>query len=285
MRAQDQQRGLLGLRLGGLERCFETVEVVGHLAQVDDVPAVRTESQRGVVAGRHAGGTVDRDQVVVEHADQLAETQMAGERRSLVADALHHAAVTGDHEREVVLGLGAEAGPQVLLRDRHADGVGEALTERSGRDLDPGGVSCFRVPGRGGLPLAEVPQVVELEPVAGQEEQRVLQDRRVTVGEHEPVAVGPGGIGRIVLHHPAVEHVAERGECHGGALVPTVGGERAVHRHPPDERDGELVLFLGQRHAADSNRPPPDRDQPGLSPCHCSRGLTPAAIVRRAGGG
>ncbi len=199
---------------------------------------------------------------------------MTGERRRLMADALHHATVTGDHEREVVLGLGTEAGPQVLLGDGHADCVRESLTERPGRDLDAGGVTGFRVARCGGIPLAEVLQVVELEPVAAEEEQRVLQDRRVTVREHEPVAIGPGRIGRIVLHHPAEEHVAERGERHGGALMPAVGGERAVHRHPPDERDGELVLFLGQRHAADSTRPPPTRNQPGLQqgsdPC-CNR--------------
>ena len=196
---------------------------------------------------------------------------MPGERRRLVADAFHHAAVAGDHEREVVLRLGPETSPQAFLGDRHADRIGEPLTERTGGDLDACGVSGLGVAGRGGIPLAEVPEVVEFEAVAREEEQRVLQDRRVTVGEDEPVTVGPGGIGRIVLHHPAVEHVAERGERHGGALVPAVGGERAVHRHPPDERDGELVLFLGQRHAAEGTR--------------YNRGQTPCDIVRRVGAG
>ena len=246
--------GLSVCALAAFERGFEPVEVVGHLAEVDDVPAVRPEPRRGVVVGRHARRSVDRDQVVVEDADQLAEPEVAGERGRLVADALHQATVTGDHERVVVLRLGAEPGAQVPLGDRHADGVGESLTERSRRDLDAGGVAGLGVAGCGRLPLAEVPQIVEFEAVAGQEQQRVLQDRRVAVGEDEPVTVGPGGIGRVVLHDPAVEHVAERGERHRGALVAAVGGERAVHRHPPDERDGELVLFCGQRHAGESTR-------------------------------
>ncbi len=206
---------------------------------------------------------------------------MAGQRRCLVADALHEASVAGDDEREVVLRVGAEAGTEVLLGDRHADGVGETLPERSGRDFDTGGVSGFRMARCGGLPLSELAQVVEFEAVARQEQQRVLQDRGVAIGEHEPVAVRPGRICRVVLHDTAVEHVAERSERHGGALVTAVGSERAVHRHPPDERDGELVLFLGQgllgrRHAADSTRRPPNRNQPVAEP---------DPIVRRAGAG
>ena len=61
---------------------------------------------------------------------------MAGERRGLVADALHEAAVAGDDERVVVDQLGAELRAQAPLGDRHADGVGEALAERAGGDLD-----------------------------------------------------------------------------------------------------------------------------------------------------
>jgi len=104
-----------------------------------------------------------------------------------------------------------QAGAEILFGDGHPDGVGEPLAERAGRDLDAGGVARFGVSRRRRPPLAEVPQVVELESVAGQEQQRVLQDRRVPVGEDEPVAIGPVRIGRIVLHHTAVEHVPERG--------------------------------------------------------------------------
>ena len=67
---------------------------------------------------------------------EVAESEMAGERGGLVADPLHHAAVTGDDERVVVLGVGAEARTQAALGDRHADRVGEALAERPRGDLD-----------------------------------------------------------------------------------------------------------------------------------------------------
>ena len=160
---------------------------------------------------------------------------MPGERRRLVGDPLHEAAVAGDHEGVVVLGLGTESGAQTGFGDRHADCIGEALAERPGGDLDPCGVTRFGVAGRRRVPLAELLQVVEFEAVSAEEEQRVLQDRGVAVREDESVAIGPRRIRRIVTQYPAVEDMTERGQRHCGALVTAVGGERAVHGHPPDE--------------------------------------------------
>ena len=45
---------------------------------------------------------------------------MAGERQRLVADALHQAPVTGDHEGVVVEQLGAEAGAGIRLTESFA---------------------------------------------------------------------------------------------------------------------------------------------------------------------
>ena len=196
---------------------------------------------------------------------------MPGERRCLVGDALHEAAVTGDDEGVVVLGLGTEAGAQIGFGDRHADRIGEALAERPGGDLDAGSVTGLRVAGRRRVPLAELLQVVEFEAISAQEEQRVLQDRGVAVREDESVTVRPGRIGRVVAKHPAVEDVTEWGQRHRRPLVATVGSERTVHRHPPDERDGELVLFRSQRHGGDSTRPVVDRTQP--SPTILAKGV------------
>src|SRR3546814_2317820 len=98
---------------------------------------------------------VDRDRVVVEEDDQLAETQVAGQRDRLVADAFHEAAVADDAIGVVIDQIVAEAGVQQTLGERHADGVGEALAERAGGGLDAGGVAVFRVPGRAAAELAE----------------------------------------------------------------------------------------------------------------------------------
>ena len=154
---------------------------------------------------------------------------MAGERRRLVADALHEAPVAGDDVGVVVDEVGAEALAQDALGDRHADGVAEALAERPGRDLDARRVAGLGVARRARLVLAERLDVGELEAVAGEVQHRVLEDRGVPVGEHEAVAVGPGGVGGVVLEDPAVEDVGERGERHRRALVAAVGPQRGVH--------------------------------------------------------
>ena len=52
--------------------------------------------------------------------------------------------------------LGAEAGAQVLLGDRHADGVGDALAERPGGGLDAGFRVVFGMAGAMGAELAEM---------------------------------------------------------------------------------------------------------------------------------
>ena len=73
------------------------------------------------------------------------------------------------------------------------DPVGEALAERAGGDLDPGGEVDLGMPRRLAAPLAELGEVVEGEPVPGQVEHGVQQDRGVAAGEDEAVAVGPCG--------------------------------------------------------------------------------------------
>ena len=115
-----------------VERCLEPVAVVGHLAEVDDVPSVRLEPHADVVAVGQRGVAVDGDVVVVVDADQVGEPLVAGERRGLVADALLEATVAGDHEGVMVDHVVAELRAQAPFRNRHADCVGETL-DRAGR--------------------------------------------------------------------------------------------------------------------------------------------------------
>ena len=185
--------------LAASSAALQRVGVVGDLAEVLDVPAVGLEALADVVGERELGRAVDGDVVVVVDADQPSEAEVPGERRRLVADALHQAAVAGDHAGVVVDQLAAEAVAQHPLGDGHADGVGEALPERAGRDLDADGVAGLGVPGCAAPERPEGPEVVELEAVAAEVEHRVLQDRGVTVGEDEAVAVGPvrGRRGRV----------------------------------------------------------------------------------------
>ena len=277
MRAQDEQRrpGLVGA--GGEQRRLEGVAVVTDLAEVLDVPAVGLEATADVVGVGQLGLAVDGDPVVVVDADEPAEPEVAGERRRLVADALHEAPVAGDHVGVVVDEVAAEALAEDPLGDRHADRVTEALPERAGGDLDAVGVAGLRMAGRARVVAAEGLDVGELEAVAGEVEHRVLEDRGVAVGEHEAVAVGPVGVGGVVLEDPAVEDVGQRGEGHRRALVPALGPQRGVHGEATDEVDG-LGLDVGgegRGHRAD----PTQRDCGGCPARVCATAPGPAAIV------
>ena len=201
------------------------------------MPAVRLEALTDVVGEGQLGRAVDRDAVVVVHDVEPSEAEVAGERRRLVAHPLHQAAVAGDRPDVVVDELAAEALAQHPFGDRHPDGVAEPLTERAGRHLDAHRVAGLGMSRRAAAERAERPQVVELEAVAAEVQHRVLQDRRVPVGQDEAVPVRPCRVERVVAHHPAVEHVGQRGERHRRALVAALGVQGGVHREAADHRD------------------------------------------------
>ena len=76
-------------------------------------------------------------------------------------------------------------------------------------------------------------------------EQGVQQHRGVAGGEHEAVAVGPGGIARIVAEEPAPQHVRHRGQRHRRAGMSRLGRLDRVHRQRADRVDaapGEVVV-------------------------------------------
>ncbi len=161
-------------------------------------PARGLEAGDLVFAGREAGRAVNRDAVIVEQHDQLAEPEVARERDRLLADALHQAAVAGDHPGVMIDDRVAQAGIQKAFGERHANGIGEPLAERSRRRLDTGRVAVFRMACGLGAELAEVLDLIERHAgSAGQMQQRVKQHRAMSGREHEPVAVRPGRICRI----------------------------------------------------------------------------------------
>ena len=140
--AQDEQVRLgVGCVGGVLERFadggLEGVDVVRDLAQVVHPPAVGLEPLDRVVVVRQLGGAVDRDVVVVVEGEQAPQPEVPGERRRLVRDALHHAAVAQEHVGAVVADLTPEGRAYPALGEGHADRIGEALPERPRRHLDP----------------------------------------------------------------------------------------------------------------------------------------------------
>ena len=230
MAPQDDQRWplLLGLRRG--ERTEQRVQILG-VVDVLDVPAVGLEALALVLRReRERRRAVDRDVVVVVDVDEAAEPEMAGNRRRLGAEALHHVAVganrvdprVDDLVVRPVVAVGEET-----LGDRHPDAVRESLAERPRRRLDARRVPVLGMTRRAGAPLAELLEVVEREVVAREVERRVLEDAGVARREDEAVPARPVRIRRVVAHHVAIEEVGERRERHRRTGV---AGVRLLHR-------------------------------------------------------
>jgi hypothetical protein len=222
----------LPIRGGGLvQRRAQSVGVVA--VDLLDLPAVRLEALPDVLREAQARRSVDRDAVVVVEHDQASQTQMAGQGGRLGADPLHQVAVRGQHVGAVIDEVRAEARGQHALRERHADRVAEALSERAGGALHPGRHAVLGVTRRDRAELAEVADVVDRDGVARQVQQRVEQHRPVTRREHEAVAIGPVRGRRVVAQDLAEQHRADLGaaERHSHVADPRlahrIGGEHA----------------------------------------------------------
>ncbi len=76
---EDDERRAVLVVSGSQEGGFECVEVVGHLADVLDSPAIGGEPLAHVVGVGQLGGPVDGDVVVVVHVDQASELEVSGQ--------------------------------------------------------------------------------------------------------------------------------------------------------------------------------------------------------------
>ena len=206
------------------------------LVDFDDVPAVGAEACGHVLGEGEVRGALDGDVVVVVHDDELAETKMAGQGCGFGGDALHQVAV-GDDDVGVMVDDGVAGAVVVtgepLLSDGEADGVGKALAEGAGRDLDTGSEAALRVAGSDAAPLAQALDLVEGEVVAGEVEQAVQEHGCVAGGEDKAVAVVPARVRGIVLKETVPEGVGHGGLTHGATgvtvarLLHGVGGQQA----------------------------------------------------------
>ncbi|GBD29531.1 hypothetical protein HRbin32_00621 [bacterium HR32] len=195
------------------------VVAVRHLLHV---PAQGLEPAPDVLGEREGGTPREAGAVRVVQADELAQAQVPGQGRRLVGHALHEVAVGGHHVRPVVHDLvpgSVEGGRQVALRHGHAHRVREPLPQWPRGALHPGGEAKLRVAGGPAAPLSELLEVVQREIVPAQVQQRVQQHGRVARGQHEPVAVGPQRVTRVVAQEAGPQDVRGRCEAHGSARV------------------------------------------------------------------
>jgi len=235
------QRWLLAFGLCGLNGPLDGDRIVSiHVTH--HVPAIGLEPPRRVVGEPAVDLTIDRDAVVVVEAGQLAELERSGKRAGLVRHAFHQAAIADENPRPVVDHLVARAVERCgekLLRKRHAHGVGEALAQRAGGGLDAE-VRLDLGMARGvRAELTEVLQLLEVERIARQVQQRVKQHRTVAVRQHEAVAIDPLRVAGVVLEVVGPQHLGDVGHAHRHARVPGVGFLDRIHAQRAD-RVGEL---------------------------------------------
>jgi len=259
----DDERGAVVRIAERLERAVEHLEIVG-VPHARDVPAVGDEARRHVLGEREARAPLDRDPVVVVDPAEVRQAEVAGERRGLRRDPLHHAAVAGQRVHVVVEQLDARtvvARREPAAADRHPDARRHALPQRPGGGLDAGRPAILGMAGALALELAEAPDIVEgdrrlPEPLvvgvhrldAGQVQHGVEQHRRVAGRQHEPVAVRPDGVVGIEAQPPLPERVDDRRQGHRRAGVAGARRLHGVHRQRPDRVDAQTIEIHITRH-------------------------------------
>ena len=164
------QGGLIRIGAGILHRHSNFFRVVAvHIG--DHLPAVGAETLHGIVGKPAFHFTVDGNAVVVIKRHQLAQAQGASQGSHLVGDAFHHAAITQETVGIVVhhgVPFAVELPRQHFLGQRHAHGIGQALTQWAGGGFNARRVTVFRVSGGGTAQLAEVLDVIQADTVTGQ---------------------------------------------------------------------------------------------------------------------
>ncbi len=226
------------------DRRVDRVEIRVPVGHAEHLPPVGRIPLQHVLAEGPRRRAVERHVVVVVEVEELAETEVAGERPGLGGDALHEVAVRDESERAVVHDLVArpiESRRERALGDRHAHGVGRSLPERSGRRLDTRRQAKLGMPRRPASPLPETLQVLERQVVAGQMEQDVEERASVARREHEAIPVGPVRIARIVLQVALPEDERHRRGAERQSRMARVGLLDDVDRQRSDRIDAELI--------------------------------------------
>jgi hypothetical protein len=137
--------------------------------------------------------------VGVEH-DELTQAQVACKRPGLRRDALLQVAVAGKNERVMIddrISRPVEARCEGRFGDRHADGVGQALSKRSGRRLHAGSLAELRMARRQASPFAKAAKLCERQSEPGDVQQRIQERAPVPGRKNESIAVRPMRIVRV----------------------------------------------------------------------------------------
>lgn len=113
-----------------------------------DVPAVGLVALGNILSEGNVGVTVNGNVVVIVDADEVAELEVASQRRGLARDTLHQATITEEAVGVVVNQVEArlvEGGGSVSLGHSQTNSIADTLTQRASGDLDTGSIVSLGV--------------------------------------------------------------------------------------------------------------------------------------------
>ncbi len=208
----DQGRPVFSF-LESLKRARQHRQIVG-IGHARHVPSISDKARCHIFAERPVGRTIQRDVIVVVDPAEIRELQMSGERRRFAPDSLHQIAIRTHRVNVKVEDFEIRAIEICRLPfagDRHSDAVAHSLPQRPGRGFNSGSDMRFGMSRR---QASQLPEALDLlhrhcevfqnlallvhPPHLGEVQHGIEQHGRVAVGEHEAVAIQPGGIGGIV---------------------------------------------------------------------------------------
>ena len=145
---------------------------------------------------------------------------------------LHQASVAEEYPGFVIddgIAVAVELGGEHFLGERHADGIRNALPQRTGRRLNAEPRLVLRVTGGAVSQLPKISNLVDRQFVPGQMQQAVQQHRTVAVRQHEAVAIGPARVAGIVFVVVVPQNFGYVGHAHRRAGVSGICGLNGVH--------------------------------------------------------
>src|ERR1051326_5016586 len=240
----DDQERLCFRRLEGFDGARESLTIIG-IAYMLDTPAIRRKSARNIFAECELGTSLDADVVIVVNPTEIAELEMAGQRRGFACNTFHQIAIAAKsidvviEQRETVA---IENFRQHPLRHRHTDAVATALAKRSCRGFYAGRMAVFGMTGAAAAELAKALDVLQTYrnagfdlarfihvPHASEMQDGIEQHRGVSVGQHKTVAVWPMRPVRIEFEKALPKRVGDRRQAHRGSGVPGFGSLNRIH--------------------------------------------------------
>ena len=211
------------------------------------MPTVGIKTLQHILGPGGRGRPVELNQVVVPEVDQLAELQVSRERRGFGGDPLLQVAVRDDGEDAVVNDVvpwAVELFGEATFRNRHANAVGEPLTERAGGGFNACGEAELWVTRGERAPLAECLEVVERQAISGEMNQRVEECACMSIRKNEAVAIEPAWCCWGVAQVSRPDGVRHRGATHRCAWMSTVGRLHRINGEGANRGDGRLVEAL-----------------------------------------